>query len=112
MTIISTHKVIKVNCKVENTPAEIILDSCASVNIIIETVLRKFNITKEPIGKITEKIFQVYSNNSISSNFYELNISIGGFTFKYYFRKIDKDNIFDILFCLDILKKNRFFSAW
>ena len=108
MTIISQHKVIKVKGTVDKKPAEIFLDSCASVNLITTTALKKFKINKNPIGRISEKIFQVYSNNSTCSDIYELKISIGNYTFIDYFRKIDKDDIFDILIGIDTLKRNRF----
>ena len=108
MNIISQHKVIKVKGTVDKKPVEIFLDSCASVNLITSSALKKYNINKNPIGRISEKIFQVYSNNSIDSDIYELSITIGNYTFVDYFRKIEKDDIFDILIGVDTLKRNRF----
>ena len=40
MTIISQHKVIKVKGTVDENPAEIFLDPCASVNLITTSALK------------------------------------------------------------------------
>lgn len=77
LTLISENKFIKIKGHIENTLGEIFLDSCASVNLITSSALKKFNIQKSPIGTVTEKIYQVYNNNCISSEVYELNITIG-----------------------------------
>ena len=37
-----------------------------------------------------------------------MEIEIGGYTFKDHFRKIEKDDIFEVLIGIDTLKKNRF----
>ena len=108
MTIINKHKIIKVIGKVENINCDIFLDTCASVNVITRSALNKLNINKLPIGKISETIFQAYSNYSIDSEIYDLEVSIGNKKFNDYFRVIDKDDIFDILIGVDSLKKNRF----
>ncbi|ORX64101.1 hypothetical protein BCR32DRAFT_251287 [Anaeromyces robustus] len=108
MTIINKHKIIKVNGRVENINCEIFLDTCASINVITRSALRRLNINKPPIGKMSETIFQAYSNYSIDSEIYDLEISIGNKTFNDYFRVINKDDIFDILIGVDSLKKNRF----
>ena len=108
MTIISKHKIIKVNGKVEDKECEIFLDTCASVNVITRTALNKLQINKPSVGRISETIFQAYSNSSIDSDIYNLKVSIGSRTFNEYFRVIEKDDIFDILIGVDSLKNNRF----
>ena len=108
LSLISNYKVIKVNGIIEEFPAEIFLDTCASVNLITASAFDKYKIKKTAVGTISERIFQAYSNNCISSDVYELEIEIGGYTFKDYFRKIEKDDIFDVLIGIDTLKKNRF----
>ena len=108
MTIITKHKIIKVCGKVENKDCEIFLDTCASVNVITQSALNKLKINKPSIGRISETIFQAYSNSSIDSDIYYLQISIGSKTFNEYFRVIEKDDIFDILIGVDSLKNNRF----
>ena len=108
MTIISKHKIIKVCGKVENKDCEIFLDTCASVNVITRSALNKLKINKPSIGRISETIFQAYSNSFMDSDIYYLQISIGSRTFHEYFRVIEKDDIFDILIGVDSLKNNRF----
>ncbi len=108
MTIISKHKIIKVRGKVEGKDCEIFLDTCASVNVITRTALNKLKINKPSVGRISETIFQAYSNSSIDSDIYNLEISIGSRIFNEYFRVIEKDDIFDILIGVDSLKNNRF----
>ena len=108
MTVITKHKIIKVNGKVENNDCEIFLDTCASVNVITRSALNKLKINKSSIGRISETIFQAYSNSSIDSDIYDLQVSIGSRTFNEYFRVIEKDDIFDILIGVDSLKNNRF----
>ena len=108
LSLLSDYKVIKVNGTIEGSYAEIFLDSCASVNLITAAAFEKYKINKTAVGTISERIFQAYSNNYISSDVYELEIEIGGYTFKDYFRKIEKDDIFDVLIGIDTLKKNRF----
>eukprot|EP00833_Pecoramyces_ruminatium_P018235 jgi/Orpsp1_1/1192267/evm.model.d7180000091854.1 len=108
LSFISNYKVIKVNGSVERSNAEIFLDSCASLNLITSAAFEKYKINKPAVGTISERIYQAYSNNSISSDIYELEIQIGNYSFKDYFRKIEKDDIFDILIGIDTLKKNRF----
>ena len=49
MNIISQHKVIKVKGTVDKKPVEIFLDSCASVNLITSSALKKYNIITESI---------------------------------------------------------------
>ena len=108
MTVITKHKIIKVCGKVENNDCEIFLDTCASVNFITRSALNKLKINKPSIGRISETIFQAYSNSSTESDIYDLQISIGSKTFNEYFRVIEKDDIFDILIGVDSLKNNRF----
>jgi len=108
MNIISQHKVIKVKGTENEKSVEIFLDSCASVNLITSSALKKYNINKNPIGRISEKIFQAYSNNSLNSDNYELLITIENYIFVDYFKKIEKDVIFDILIGIDTLKRNHF----
>jgi len=108
MTIISKLKIIKVSGKVEDKDCEIFLDICASVNVITRTALNKLQINKPSVGRISETIFQAYSNSSIDSDIYNLKVSIGSRTFNEYFRVIGKDDIFDILIGVDSLKNNRF----
>ena len=108
LSLLSDYKVIKVNGTIEGSYAEIFLDSCASVNLITAAAFEKYKINKTAVGTISERIFQAYSNNYISSDVYELEIEIGGYTFKDYFRKIEKDDIFDVLIGINTLKKNRF----
>jgi len=101
MTVITKHKIIKVCGKVENNDCEIFLDTCASVNFITRSALNKLKINKPSIGRISETIFQAYSNSSTESDIYDLQISIGSKTFNEYFRVIEKDDIFDILIGVD-----------
>ncbi|OUM56359.1 hypothetical protein PIROE2DRAFT_65578 [Piromyces sp. E2] len=108
LSFISNYKVIKVKGTIEGSPVELFLDSCASVNLITATAFEKYRITKPAVGTITERIFQAYSNNYISSDVYELEIEIGGYVFKDYFRKIEKDDIFDVLIGIDTLKRHGF----
>jgi len=44
--------------------------------VITRTVLNKLKINKPAIGKISEIIFQAYSNSSIDSEVPELEVSI------------------------------------
>ena len=108
LTLVNKFKIIKILGKIEGVNCEIFLDTCASVNAITRSALKKFQITKQAIGKIEETIFQAYSNSSIESEIYELEVTIGTRTFKDHFRVIEKDDIFDILIGVDSLKKNRF----
>jgi len=108
ITLVNKFKIIKVKGKVEGVDCEIFLDTCASVNIITRTALEKFGIHKTPLGSIKETVFQAYSNSSIESEIYELEIAIGKHVFKDQFRVIEKDDLFDILIGVDSLKKNRF----
>jgi len=108
LTLVNKFKIIKILGKIEGVNCEIFLDTCASVNAITRSALKKFKITKQAIGKIEETIFQAYSNSSIESEIYELEVTIGTRTFKDHFRVIEKDDIFDILIGVDSLKKNRF----
>jgi len=104
---ISKNKISKVYGKVEGKEAEIFLDSCASFNMITRAALEKFNNNKQPVGSVTEKIFQAYSNTTSTADIYELEITIGRITFKDLFRVVEKDDIFDILIGVDSLKKNK-----
>ena len=108
ITLLGEHKVVKVNGKVENHDTEIFLDSCASVNMVTRSALNKYQVNKEPIGNITETIFQAYSNTSSTTDLYKLHITIGNKSFVDLFRVIEKDDIFDILIGVDSLKRNRF----
>jgi len=104
---IGNRKISKVYGKVEGHEAEIFLDSCASFNMITRAALDKFNISKQPIGKITERIFQAYSNTTSTAEIYELEINIGKIIFKDLFRIVKKNDIFDILIEVDSLKKHK-----
>jgi len=67
LTLVNKFKIIKILGKIEGVNCEIFLDTCASVNAITRSALKKFKINKQDIGKIEETIFQAYSNFSIES---------------------------------------------
>ena len=107
ITAISNHKIVKVKGSVENIKTEIFLDSCASMNMVSRSLLNRIN-HKEPIGNITETIFQSYSIATNSTDIYKLKLKIGPYEFEENFRVIDDNKLFDILIGIDSLKKNRF----
>jgi len=107
INIIGNCKISKVYCKVKGHEAEIFLDSCASFNMITRAALDKFNISKQPIGKIKKRIFQAYSNTTSTAEIYELEINIGKIIFKDLFKIVEKNDIFDILIGVDSLKKHK-----
>jgi len=109
---VNKFKIIKILGKIEGVNCEIFLDTCASVNAITRSALKKFKINKQAIGKIEETIFQAYSNSSIESEIYELEVTIGTRTFKDHFRVIEKDDIFNILIGVDSLKKIDLTLIW
>ena len=104
---LSEKKISKVYGQVEGQDGEIFLDSCASINMITQAALKKYQINKEPVGSITEMILQAYTNTTMSADIYELEISIGPIAFKDYFRVIEKDDLFEILIGVDSLKKHK-----
>jgi len=85
------------------------MDSCTSVNIITNTPLKKFNINKNLIGKISEKNFSKYIQIVLLvQTFMILKLLLVIFLLWIIFRKIEKDDIFDILNGVYTLKKNGF----
>jgi len=70
--------------------------------------LENFKDSIEPVGKISETIFQAYSNKNTKTEIYKLKITIGKFKFEDYFRVIEKSDLFNILIGIDSLKRNRF----
>ncbi|OUM70673.1 hypothetical protein PIROE2DRAFT_56710 [Piromyces sp. E2] len=108
MSLFSHNKIIKVGGYVERNQTDIFLDTCSSVNLITASALKKFNITKPPIGTINEIFLQAFSNSNSNSKIFELSIKIGDLEFIDYFRLVEKDDIFDFLIGVDSLKRNRF----
>jgi len=109
---LSEKKISKVYGQVEGQDGEIFLDSCASINMITQAALKKYQINKEPVGSITEMILQAYTNTTMSADIYELEISIGPIAFKDYFRVIEKDDLFEILIGVDSLKKHKLIKLY
>jgi len=107
VNVISENKISKVYGQIEGQNGEIFLDSCASINMVTRAALKKYKINKKPVGNITEMILQAYINTTMSSDIYELEISIGPVTFKDYFRVIEKDDLFELLIGVDSLKKHK-----
>ena len=108
ITAISNHKIVKVKGRVEDTETEIFLDSCASMNMVSKSLLNQLRTIKEPIGSITETIFQAYSVANNTTDIYKLKLTIGEYQFEDNFRVIEDNNLFDILVGIESLKKNRF----
>jgi len=108
ITAISNNKIVKVRGKIEDADAIILLDSCASLNMITKSALEKFKINKNPIGKISETIFQAFNMTEVETEIYELKVTIGSHTSYEQFRVIDNNEIFDILIGINSLKENKF----
>jgi len=108
ITAINKNKIVKVNGLVEGVNTGILLDSCASVNMVSREFLRKLKSTLKPIGRIMETIFQAFSNTNTHTDIYKLKIKIGSYTFEEKFRVIEKSDLFDLLVGIDSLKRNRF----
>ena len=108
VNVISENKISKVYGQIEGQNGEIFLDSCASINMVTRAALKKYKINKKPVGNITEMILQAYINTTMSSDIYELEISIGPVTFKDYFRVIEKDDLFELLIGVDSRKINQY----
>ena len=108
ITAISNNKIVKVRGKIEDADAIILLDSCACLNMITKSALEKFKINKNPIGKISETIFQAFNMTEVETEIYELKVTIGSHTSYEQFRVIDNNEIFDILIGINSLKENKF----
>ncbi|OUM57232.1 hypothetical protein PIROE2DRAFT_65121 [Piromyces sp. E2] len=85
MSLFSHNKIIEVGGYVEGNQTDIFLDTCSSVNLITASALKKFNITKPPIGTINETFLQAFSNSNSNSKIFELFIKIGDLEFMDYF---------------------------
>ncbi|OUM61342.1 hypothetical protein PIROE2DRAFT_62571 [Piromyces sp. E2] len=108
ITAISNHKIVKVKGKVQETDTEIFLDSCASMNMVTKSLLGKLKDIREPIGSITDTIFQAHSIANKTTDIYRLKLKIGTYEFEDNFRLIEDNKLFDILVGIETLKKNRF----
>ena len=76
--------------------------------MITKSALEKFKINKNPIGKISETIFQAFNMTEVETEIYELKVTIGSHTSYEQFRVIDNNEIFDILIGINSLKENKF----
>ncbi|KAG4092011.1 hypothetical protein H8356DRAFT_1321942 [Neocallimastix lanati (nom. inval.)] len=92
ITAISNNKIVKVRGKIEDADAIILLDSCACLNMITKSALEKFKINKNPIGKISETIFQAFNMTEVETEIYELKVTIGSHTSYEQFRFICLDS--------------------
>ncbi|ORX60742.1 hypothetical protein BCR36DRAFT_438862 [Piromyces finnis] len=105
-TILSTirkDKVVKSKCKIEGIETTVYLDSCSSINMITRRFLLENNISLKPVSKIRETLYQAYSNTTIESHLYEIEITIGNITSKEIFRLIEKEDIFQVLIGVETL---------
>ncbi|ORX41609.1 hypothetical protein BCR36DRAFT_310464, partial [Piromyces finnis] len=105
-TILSTirkDKVVKSKCKIEGIETTVYLDSCSSINMITRRFLLENNIPLKPVSKIRETLYQAYSNTTIESHLYEIEITIGNITSKEIFRLIEKEDIFQVLIGVETL---------